>query len=661
MSSLEKEEFFIKIEKEQGNWILLITSNRCIEFNPFIITKIDIKQEHLPLLYKLKISLNYKNYLNIFNNVNEIKEKSCLQFYFFQNSKDKKRSNFQPKSCKEYFLLDLLSTKQKVINFGTDLRIRIINSSNNTKQLTVKQKINLKKNIKRKQNYKIIRQLSSYGDFNPTMSLSQSVTTNPISFDTAYRLYGIDKENYKTYFIMFNYKKAIDQKLERIFKPKRHETCHIIYYDLNAFKDMPVISALFMDPRFERSNEKFWLKILKICKELCTNVQGDIKFDYKESWVNMLTLIPCLSHNYILENVDVYMESWFTRLLDCEDSGIMIIQLYKLFINGTYKNEELQKLQYWAKKYIHGFQFWYVRSPSASTILSNEGYGVKAGNEGPIGHFFAKFISKYYFIKHCIRNDKDFPEYILNKMMEEVKEEDKNLNNLFAEGTAFIYPSLKRLGYQVRVPIGNERNMKFLENSNFYVKENSMYTTYLLDKFGINQIAFYCGIKNKNGYEYGIPFKHTLAHQRINKSEIIKYSSQWEYFTKLDKQIVFIPFPLMTNEFIKYAKECANSRMYLPNFLILGNSKFKSCFVSTEKIDKKQIEIEKFLNNSFTNSKGEKIHKSHVILSLDDLYDDKNTILQLTKFIKTNNFKIKYKKYEVMYNTFFYVIKFFIE
>jgi len=679
---MKKINFDFKILKEPSNlWALVITTNRSAIFKPIVIFKSQ-KYKDFNLIGYIE---GYRNYLGLGHTKIE---SVYLNFYCWVSNKP---GQYQIYKCERYPIIELLNSKTKIVQLK-DLKFKLINKEIPF-HLGIEQKMTLQKMKNKKYASIILKDITMFesngrmrtpqsllralsqrsragyntllkGKFKTNSGYSKKkIYEKSINFNIKDRNKGMDiikkklemddiaKNNklitrsiFNQYTLLKNYSNDINQRFKEVFRPK-NSLWHVIYFDLNVFKDMPIISSILMDN--EKSNEGYWLNQYTICKKIYRYY--GLNWNIIESWVSMVTSINTLSHTYVLEEKDIYMEAWFFRFLDCEEV-CMAHQLYSLFIKCKCTNPELKKMQFWAKKYIACTAFWYVANPSAnmktSFLISNKNI-VEKDPVNPVGHFSTLFIPRFYFHKHCSQK--------FNPRVYDIgNENDKDLFILFGEGTAFLYPSLRKYK-KINSFFEEERTIKFLKDSSFYTHLNTFYTTDFLDD---RIIGFFCGIKKKKidpkrykgdhnfNLKYRIPFKHLLAHQTGDHVN--------------DSRIVFVPFPKVSDTFLKYAYDCADQRMYIPDF-IFKNGKHEKCFESVKNIKGKIENIKVFLNSVCKGSKRKdrKDHVHFVIFSLDDLMK-KSKRNEINRFVKSNRIQcMNFEICELMYNAFIFLIRFY--
>lgn len=388
------------------------------------------------------------------------------------------------------------------------------------------------------------------------------------------------------------YANEIDKKMKRLFEAG--STKPIIYYDLNPFKAKPIISSLLIDK--ESSNELFWLHLLTITKELYA--LHEVKWNPEVSWVLMFSMKNALVDTYILEDKkDIYLESWFCRCSDC-DEAIMIYTLVRLFLKCTFENEELGEYQLFL-------------SENYELFLTNVIVHLK--NKEDIWHWICTLIPKDYFYSHNISS--------------RTKVTKKGLPILIMEPTELDHPKVGDEDVDIDNPVmKSDRRIHTIRlDSSFYQEIVSLYTHSFLDKKRIH--AFYCSmIKPKDKIYHRIPFKD---------------------FIQQNSNVLFERFPLLSLEFIKFAKMCAESRIPVPDFKINEYGSHKRIFKTTEDVDLKIRTVE----NSINEIKRDGVDSNDfVIFSLDDLL--KPVIFNLLKQRRVIGFERK----EVIYQNYFYII-----
>jgi len=382
-------------------------------------------------------------------------------------------------------------------------------------------------------------------------------------------------------------------------------------YDVNIFEQYPVISGIIVN-NVNNSDEMFWKNLLDITKEIYELFQ--VKFDKKVSWVNVFNLILAVSHNYSLEyRNDVYMESWYTRYYDCDESKQIYTQ-FKLCINQKFNLGELKEIQNSAKSYVPLYTYCFVNVPS----MNGKFYEI----EKKVSHMTTIYILASEFLKKL---DKTNPWY--NEILSLTKKKynyEKNNDNfvLFGEGTSYVYPSRKKINTSMCHPkfSGYSRDLNNLESSEFYTHFMSCSTTDFFYDLGIE--GFYFCSKNK-GY--------CITYNQLIKGEYI-----------------LVPKPRFSKKFVDYCIDCSRKRLYIP--------KFKSNeipFISNEDIPRKKKNIENFLNSMLLVKKklSKKKSRAAILLSLDDLM--KKKVRSLFDGIKIIDWKIRMP----FYNSYIYLIK----
>lgn len=403
---------------------------------------------------------------------------------------------------------------------------------------------------------------------------------------------------------------------------------HTIFFDLNPFIEMPIISAILTDK--EKSNQEFWVNSLKVLKNIYSSYKLNI--DNTESWVNLLTMINSLAHNYLNEKDDIYKESYITRLGDCDESN-MIYQRFKMFINCDFKENNpegamLKNMQYWAKKYIPFYSFWYTYSPEATNTF-------KSSSEDKYnGHWNIMFIPKRLFYEKCNNKSKE-----IKKLFEFSNDEDSiNLNILFGEGTGWVYPS-RKIKVDFKEKIYKERYFRAI-NEEFYYQLKGVFTDEFLDDmiYGFN-----CGMLNGSSEKplYGINIDLLAPYDKNSKNEY---------------DITFVPMPRISKKYLEFSKKCASEKFIIPD-LIMENSVHNKFFITNEKIGEKIRDILKFLSTNYVIKKfNEVTNFDHfAIFSLDDLMKE-NIRNNIKKYMEKG--AIGLDVYELMFNSFIFLIKF---
>jgi hypothetical protein len=507
-----------------------------------------------------------------FNNYLNLKRDNLYKTYlFFYSFFEDKNKEFQINKFKKYKLIELLKKGKKTIKF--------------------KEVVILLKNLK---------------VFNsPTNTLSKKSS----SFFSS-------SPNLK------NYRDQIDRKLKKTFYIKDNERWHVIYYSLNEFKNFPVVGSLIIDN--EKSNELFWINIYNCVRDIYNGY--NLKWDPKVCWVNLFTAINNFAHNYVMENKDIYMESWFLRFFDCDESTMSYI-LYRLFLKCKFSpNIDLYLIKSnIVKQYIGFTDFWYVRNHSANTV--------KVKQDNLMGHWTSLFILRCWFFEHWIdkpKNLKFFGNFENSKGLQKF---------LFGESTAFLYPSINKYKY-IPERFSEERKPRFLPKSKFYYRINTLTTTEFLNEYKIG--GFYCGRYSPkyNMLRYGIKFKNLFIEENL-------------------KRIVFVSFPKLSNELIIYIKKCAEERLPIPKFLsFMSKDKIvhHDSFVTIENMNGKIRNLFQFFKKNFI--KEEKDinynYKHFHVFSLDDLMNKK---LRKKLRKKYSNKIISITMYEFFYKTYAFSIK----
>lgn len=375
----------------------------------------------------------------------------------------------------------------------------------------------------------------------------------------------------------------------------------------------------------EESNEEFWINLYSSVKKIFEEGYG-IKWDPKVNWVNLFTAINNFCHNYVFERRDIYMESWYTRGFDCDETK-MAKQLCTLFNKCKFNlktrlSKELELMQsYCRSMYISFTDFCYVSAPSATMKSSKE----------LMGHWFLYFILRSFFFDNWIDKEKEYEKFGGT----EGTEGTKGINRehplfLIGETTAPVYPSFIKPFDTKGV---GDKKMRFLKDSNFYKRLNTLTTAEFLDK-GIP--GFFCGRRRRSGQRlrYGIPFK------------VLQNNPE---------RCVFVSFPKIGKKVLNFAMLCAEQRQPIPKLLIF-KGKHYPCFVTNENMDAKIEEIWKFFEENFKLKERIYIHKYFLVYSLDDLMDKKKR-----KRLKENfgGKQISVDMYELMYKTYTFTIKVF--
>lgn len=560
--------FFLKIERapKKREWKLLICTNRSADFKPIVIHQFT---KELNLVCTIE---GFSNYLGL--NKNKI-EDTILFFYSFIKDKN---NELQISKCKRYKLINLLSRIEKK-NKRIDMGRIVLLLKNNKKD----------NNTQQQQQHYIIR--------------------NSITYSNGIIL--------KKEFPLNKYIQRINEKLKKTFYIKPGEKWHIIYCDLDVFIDSPIITSVLMDN--EQSNERFWINLYKQVKKIFEEGYG-LKWDPKVNWVNLFTSINNFCHNYVYEKRDIYMESWFSRGFDCDESK-MANQLCTLFNKCTFNlSKELELMQTYCKsQYIHFTDFCYVSAPSATMKFNKS-------NEN-MGHWVLLFILRQFFFDNWIDKEK-------RKGL--IKKAGGLPLFLFGETTAPLYPSFIK---PIQTKSVGDKKMRFLEGSKFYKRLNTLTTAEFLDE-GIP--GFYCGKRSGRVLRYGIPFKY-LQNLRSRSNHNSK------------KMIVFVSFPKLGKKVLDFAMLCAEQRMPIPKLLMFKGEHYP-CFVTNENINEKLKSIAKFFKENFNLDKKLYIHKYFIVYSLDDLMDKKKR-----KTLKENfgGKQISVDMYELMYKTYTFTIKIF--
>ena len=183
-----------------------------------------------------------------------------------------------------------------------------------------------------------------------------------------------------------------------------------------------------------------------------------------------------------------------------------------------------------------------------------------------------------------------------------------------------------------------ERKIRFMKNSKFFYRVNTLTTTEFLDR---NIGGFFCGRKSKKRrgtLRYGLKFKHLYGERNLNR-------------------IVVVSLPKLSNEIVTYAKICAEQRLPIPKFLCyMSKDKIVhyECFVSIENTNEKFKNIFKFFRNNFILQKDKKSYRNFHIFSLDDLMKKKVRKKLINLYL---NQKININVYELYHKTYTFTIK----
>jgi len=577
------------LNQPKERWTVLIVANRSVEYKPIVLVN---TTKVINLTGNIE---GFNNYLNLRrNNINN----TILFFYSFIEDKNKE---LQINKCKKYNLVDLLSIK-----LPKQIKLKSI-------ILSLKPTMPMLKGI-------LLPRIPGNVDNNTQLGSMGKQISSRLSLRN---LFGMKKTRKD---LLDDYRHKVNDRLLQLADIKKGEIWHIIYYTLDVFRDAPIVSSIMMDN--EQSNELFWENMYNSVKEIYSGF--GVEWDPKTSWVNLLTAINNFAHNYVLENRDIYMESWFYRYFDCDES-FMPYQLFQLFVKCKFSvNNDLKLIQsHYVKQYISFTAFWYVTNPSANLNRDNNS---SSSQQKRMGHWIAFCILRPYFYDHCIG-------FSSPKSSSSIKGLDKVL---FGESTAFLHPSVFKTPKKIRDFFPQERKFRFLKDSRFFVRTNTIYTTEFLDKYKIQ--GFYCFTRRGGKLTNGTNFK--------------------EFFGDL-KNIVFAPFPKMSDELISYAKYCAEQRMTIPKFLCYldknsytKNIKHYACFVTIENIKAKIMNIMEFFKKNFkllsNFTKKHKKHEYYFVFSLDDLMLD-----NLREGLKKHFYgkEISVAIYELMYKTYTFAIK----
>lgn len=454
--------------------------------------------------------------------------------------------------------------------------------------------------------------------------IRQSLSLSPYTFTT--RKNDMDS-------ILKNHVDSILSGFRKLFT----DTPQIIFYDKQLTGLNPIMTPLLcLHQNEERSNERFWLRILNILEQIY--VSYGIKFDIHTVWIEMCTIITTLCHGYIYERQDIYMESWYTRYYDCDEGGLMAYILYRMFTNAEFKDRRLQLMQNIAKQYYCFWAFWYVQAPSmGSTTTTTQ-------QMATYGHWSMVCIKKSYFVDHLHNSSqyKNLKQYLRKKTQKQstitITATMKHLYEslppiLVGESTAFTNANITREEKQVmKIPkVYKNRRLHFSKHSNYYISLNCLYTSYFYEKFNIPIFGFFCGSSQSNNQlHYKISYRN-LQHPH-------------------SASLHFYPFPATSSRCIAFCKGQSNYRIAKPPCIIHENGSFEKSIETNEPIQLQMTKILQFLNG-FPKQK----HPSRtpmVILSYDDLLDKK-----VQASIKEKFSAITYTIYEIIQRSYICILQ----
>lgn len=374
---------------------------------------------------------------------------------------------------------------------------------------------------------------------------------------------------------------------------KELDIIDMIFFDMNYFNENPVVCCV-MDMGAD-TNELFWLNLLRATKRL--EKLGKVKFDPDIGWVHMLSMLNAVGETYVLEQIDVYCEGWFSRSIDC-DEAFQIVQLFQMFMRAVFKDNELTRLQKNASQYYPFCAFWYATTASAGdNVRANQGGkrdkstqkplvhfdtfkkedGVfEVSNGDPIGHLSALFIKRDFFDK---------------QVMDKTSLEPTNDNAciLVGEGTSLMASKLdSEVPRTSHYMYADRLAQRSATSHKFYTRLMGIFTPVMLDK-GLH--AFLCYSKNAQILESG------RCEIGMGINDLILHPHA----------LGVVPYPKLEPDFIRICTVLADARTYCPDFLfeqttdnafVTGLKPIKT-FCTTEDSDERYKEAVGILHDLF--------------------------------------------------------------